>query len=75
MVHRVRLGCLALSSGTGVGWVFTHREAHALRALAPVQVVRAFLVAFLLAVDDSYVRLDAAIRGKDNAAMRSSDFR
>jgi hypothetical protein len=52
IVYRVQLGFLALASRTGIGWIFADGKSHALRAFAPLKVVRPLFVAFLLAIDE-----------------------
>jgi hypothetical protein len=70
--NRVQFGFLALASGIGISRVFAHRQPHALRALAPFEVVRAFLMSFLLATDSDETWLDAAIGGEHNTAIPPS---
>ena len=53
IVQSVEFGLFALATGAGIGCILADREADTFRAVAPLQVVSAFRVAFFPAVDEN----------------------
>ena len=69
VVQGVQLRLFALASGTGVGRVFAHGQPDPSAIFTPFQVIRAFSVSFLAAVDGDQIRLNSAIRRQDHWAV------
>jgi hypothetical protein len=60
---------LALSACRSLLPVFTDRQTHTPAFLTPFEVIRAFWMSPLLAVDENQIRLDATVGGKDDWAV------
>src|SRR5215469_3492215 len=72
IVQGVEFGFFALSSCDGVLSVFADRETNALAVLAPFEIVRAFGMAFGLAIHDDNIWFDPSVGGLSDWAIAQS---
>ena len=69
VVEGVEFGFFPLASGCSILWVFADRQAYPPVILAPFEVIGAFWMPFLLAVDENQIVLDATVWRQDDRAV------